>query len=147
MLYPKKSLSRPMSKSLFPVFTSRNFMILHLIFKSLIHQVFFFNDVRCVQFSCKLNYTIPIFKFHPSNSSHFGIKSKICNWAKKLLNYMSSLNVIRHIFFSLLFRLCLVGWLCIYFPYVIFFLYNAPLGQVFVKLITFFFLKGSSLTL
>lgn len=59
--------------------------------------------------------------------------------AKKLLNYMFSLNVIGHIFFSLLFRLCLVGWLCIYFPYIIFFLYNAPLGQVFVKLITFFF--------
>ena len=40
-------------------------------------------------------------------------KSKICNFAKKLLNYMSYLNLIGHIFFSLLF-LSLFNWLIMY---------------------------------
>ena len=40
-------------------------------------------------------------------------KSKICNFAKKFLNYMSYLNLIGHIFFSLLF-LSLFNWLIMY---------------------------------
>ena len=40
-------------------------------------------------------------------------KSKICNFAKKLLNYMSYLNLIGHIFFSLLFS-SLFNWLTMY---------------------------------
>lgn len=64
---PKKSLPSPRSSRLFPMLTSRNFMVLHYILQSVIHfKLIFVKGIRSVSriFFFFLHLDVQLLKYH-----------------------------------------------------------------------------------